>query len=351
MVNSNEQLTMNFAHPVSCILSIHSVFVLIIAAFLDYLIGDPWGWPHPVRVMGWVISRFSKFAFKHFELKLRWAGILLGVGLVTGSGVVGWLLVHGARWLHPLFGFVVESILLASCFAGRSLKAAAQDVLQHIKVGDIAQARSTLSLYVGRDTQQLCEAEILRAVLETVAENATDGVMAPLFYAIAGSFMPYVGAVPLALAYKAASTLDSMVGYKEAPYTDLGWFSARLEDRLTWLPCRLTVMTLAFLSGKPQHVWMICRRDAIKDPSPNSGWSECAYAALLGVQLGGTNWYRGQALHKPLLGDPIHPITAAKIDQALQLTRYCFLIWLGVAIAALAIETRNCASLHLLKVT
>ncbi|MBV8884568.1 MAG: cobalamin biosynthesis protein CobD, partial [Chroococcidiopsidaceae cyanobacterium CP_BM_RX_35] len=210
---------------------------------------------------------------------------------------------------------------------------AAQEVLQLLIAKQLPEARVTLSRYVGRDTENLSEPEILRAVLETVAENATDGVMAPLFYALVGAFLPVIGCVPLALAYKAASTLDSMVGYKEAPYTDWGWFSARLEDRLTWLPCRLTVMTLALLSGKPRQVWQICRRDAIKDPSPNSGWSECAYAAVLDVQLGGMNWYRGVLKHKPLLGNPICPITPEQVYQALQLTRYCFLIWLGVALA------------------
>ena len=315
--------------------SLHPIIVLITAALLDYLIGDPSSWPHPVHVMGWIISRFTQFVFKHLDnpQALRCAGIFLGMGLVTGSGVVGWLIVYSASWLHPLLGIAVESILVASCFAGRSLKTAAQDVLQYLHAGDIAIARSTLSLYVGRDTQQLSESEILRAVLETVSENATDGVMAPLFYAIAGTLILSIGAVPLAMAYKAASTLDSMVGYREAPYTNLGWFSARLEDHLTWLPCRLTVMTLALLSNKPQYVWQVCRRDAIQDPSPNSGWSECAYAAVLGVQLGGTNWYRGVAKHKPLLGEAIYPLTQEKIYQALQLTRYCFLLWLGIAIA------------------
>lgn len=314
------------------------IVVLIIAAFLDYLIGDPWGWLHPVQVMGWVISRFTKFTFKYCDsLTQRLAGIVLGIGLVGGSGFVGWLIVHNATWLHPLLGIAVGSILLASCFAVRSLRAAAQAVLQPLIVGNLSQARSTLSLYVGRDTENLSEPEILRAVLETVTENATDGVMAPLFYAIVGAAIPFIGAVPLALAYKAASTLDSMVGYRESPYTYLGWFSARLEDQLTWLPCRLTVMTLALLSGKPQHIWRLCRRDAIKDPSPNSGWSECAYAAFLGVQVGGTNWYRGVAKPKPLLGDPSKPITPLVIHQALQLTRYCFLIWLGIAIAALTL--------------
>lgn len=315
--------------------SLQAAVVLLLAAGLDYLIGDPWGWPHPVRVMGWVISHFTPFALRHWNspLKLRWAGIMLGVGLIIGSTLAGWLIVQVASWIHPLVGVVVESVLLASCFAGRSLRTAAVEVLQPLTVGQLTQARSKLSQYVGRDTEKLAEPEILRAVLETVTENATDGVTAPLFYAIVGAFLPGVGSVPLALAYKAASTLDSMVGYRHEPYTDLGWFSAKLEDVLTWLPCRLTVITLALLSGKPQEVWHLCCRDAIKDPSPNSGWSECAYAGILGVQLGGTNWYQGVAKHKPLLGNPIYPITPAKIYQALGLTRYCFLIWLGVAIA------------------
>lgn len=309
---------------------------VLVAASLDYLIGDPWGWPHPVRVMGWIIDRCTRFALKnHNPLALRLGGAMLCIGLLSGSGLVGWLIVRGASELHPVLGIAVESILLAACFAGRSLRTAAQEVLQLLMTNQLPEARVALSRYVGRDTENLSEPEILRAVLETVAENATDGVMAPLFYALVGAGVPIVGSVPLALAYKAASTLDSMIGYKEAPYTDWGWFSARLEDALTWLPCRLTVLTLALLSGKSRQVWQICRRDAIKDPSPNSGWSECAYAVALDVQLGGTNWYRGVIKHKPLLGNPIRPIMPEQIYQALQLTRYCFLIWLGVALFAL----------------
>ncbi|MEA5616965.1 adenosylcobinamide-phosphate synthase CbiB [Cronbergia sp. UHCC 0137] len=309
--------------------------VFILAATFDYLIGDPWGWPHPVRVMGWVISGLSKFfgQYCHTPLAQRLAGIILGLILIVGSGLVGWLIIESAKWVHPWLGVAVQSILLASCFALRSLRSAAVDVIQPLEMGKLEEARQILSNYVGRDTENLSEAEILRAVLETVTENATDGVMAPLFYAIVGGFIPVVGAVPLALAYKASSTLDSMVGYKEAPYTYLGWFSARLEDCLTWFPCRLTVMTLGLLSAKPWDVWRICQRDAIQDPSPNSGWSECAYAAVLGVQMGGTNWYGGVAKNKPLLGDAIYGITPTAINQALQLTRYAFLLWLGIAIA------------------
>jgi adenosylcobinamide-phosphate synthase len=321
--------------------------VLAIAAYLDYLIGDPWGWPHPVRGMGWIIYQFVRgivnnplareesYFTKNRIITHRLAGIVLAIILVTGSGFSGWIIVQAARFIHPLFGVAVEGTILASCFAARSLRDAADDVLQPLTQGDLTKARETLSNYVGRDTENLSSSEILRAVLETVTENATDGVMAPLFYAIAGCLIPMVGAVPLALAYKAASTLDSMVGYRAAPYTYIGWFSAKMEDVLTWLPCRLTVLTLALLSGKPIYVWNRCRRDATADPSPNSGWSECAYAAVLGVQVGGINWYRGEAKHKPLLGEPINPITPERIQQATRLTRNCFLIWIAIAIQIL----------------
>ncbi|WP_353929001.1 adenosylcobinamide-phosphate synthase CbiB [Okeanomitos corallinicola TIOX110] len=312
----------------------NDIYILIIAALLDYLIGDPWGWPHPVQVMGLTISGFSNFVFKYAQNPQvqRFAGIVLAIILIVGSGLSGWLMVQIARWLHPLLGIVVESILLASCFALHSLRKAAVDVIQPLTMGKLDSARQILSNYVGRDTENLSEADILRAVLETVTENATDGVIAPLFYAIVGGVIPFVGLVPFALAYKASSTLDSMVGYRSAPYTDIGWFSAKLEDFLTWFPCRLTVITLAISSLKPLYVWRICCRDAVKDPSPNSGWSECAYAATLGVQVGGINFYGGVAKHKPLLGDAINPITSDSIDKALQLTRYSFLLWLVLGI-------------------
>lgn len=332
-------------HPIpQSMIDFNSLLILLVASGLDYAIGDPQSWLHPVQVMGWVIVQYTQTFFKYFNhpLILRVAGVFLAFILVLGSGFTGWLFGYGVQFIPWEFPFnqmlqiVVEAVLLASCFAGRSLRDAAKDVLEGICAEDLVLARQRLSRYVGRDTLHLSEPEILRAVLETVTENATDGVMAPLFYALVGAALPGVGSVPLAFAYKAASTLDSMVGYRQAPYQDIGWFSAKLDDVLTWLPCRLTVMTIAILSGKPRFVLKICQRDADLDPSPNAGWSECAYAAALGVQLGGTNSYQGVIKHKPLLGDPIEPITPTSINQALQLTRYCFLIWLGLfAIAAI----------------
>ncbi len=311
-----------------------SGLVLLLAAIEDYLIGDPWGWLHPVQVMGWLIQNYTNLALRFCRSSWlrRLAGIFLGLASIVGSGVLGWSIVKLLKTISPPIGYIIEIILLASCFAGKSLRKAVEDVLEVFETKDLKSARSRLSLYVGRDTDNLSESEILRALLETVGENAVDGVTAPLFYAILGLLLPGVGSLPLALAYKAASTLDSTIGYYREPYTDLGWFSAQLEDRLTWIPCRLTVLTLSLFSGMPLEILAICRRDGIKDPSPNSGWSESVYAAILRVQLGGKNSYQGVIKEKPLLGEPLEPISRAKIYQALNLTRYCFLFWLAIAL-------------------
>ena len=317
--------------------------ILIFAASLDRLIGDPVNWLHPVQVMGWFISQFTDLVLiedpassnripRFSPLIMKVLGMILGVSMILGSGVVSWLIAIASAKVHPILAIAVSSILLAACFAGRSLRDAAESVLAVLQTGNIENARRELSRYVGRDTEDLTELEILRAVLETVTENAIDAVTSPLFYALIGSALFNYGGVALAIAYKAASTLDSMVGYREAPYTDLGWFSAKTDDVFTWLPCRLTVITLALFSGKPIYVWQICDRDAKQDPSPNSGWSECVYAAILQVQLGGENRYRGLVKQKPLLGDAIEAISTSKISQALQLTRICFLVWLSLAI-------------------
>ncbi|MEY3297627.1 MAG: hypothetical protein RLZZ597_887 [Cyanobacteriota bacterium] len=310
--------------------------VLLLAAGLDFVLGDPWGWPHPVQAMGWAIAWGKRgiLALKISPLGEKILGAGLGLAVIGGSGLAGWALVALAHRIHLVLGLMLQVVLLASCFAGRSLRRAATDVLAPLEAGDLETARNRLGLYVGRDTEGLDKPDILRAVMETISENATDGVMAPVFYALLGSFTP-LGPVPVALAYKAASTLDSMVGYREAPYTHLGWFSAQLEDRLTWVPCRLTVLTIALLSGHPQRVLALCRRDAPADPSPNAGWSECAYAAALGVQLGGLNTYRGQPKEKPLLGDPLQPITPDRIRQGMALTRWAVLLWMAVGLGGL----------------
>lgn len=326
--------------------------ILILAASLDRLIGDPVNWYHPVQAIGLAIAKFTNLVLiqdfasnsrvpRFSSIIMKALGIILGIIIIFGSGIIGYLIILLAASIHPLLAIAISSILLAACLAGRSLRDAAESVLAVLQTGNIEKARQELSRYVGRDTDHLSELEILRAILETVTENAIDAVTAPLFYALLGSFLFPYGGVALAIAYKAASTLDSMVGYREAPFTDLGWFSAKTDDVLTWLPCRLTVISLALLSKRPIYVWNLCERDAKADPSPNSGWSECVYAAILQVQLGGENRYRGLVKHKPLLGNAIEPIAIPKIYQALALTRTCFLIWLSMGgLMAIAIMIR-----------
>jgi len=315
-----------------------AIAIPLLAAIVDFGVGDPRHWIHPVQVMGWGIQAYQTLVFRW--LKAPWQQRLAGIGLGLGLPLLSGAIAGGTVWLlwqwRPGVGVLMAVVMTASCFAGRSLRDAVEDVLIPLHRNDLAEARRRLSQYVGRDTETLSASEVLRAVLETLSENATDGVLAPLFYSLVGSAIAPPLGVGAAIAYKALSTLDSMIGYQTPPYVDLGWFSARSEDVATWLPCRLTVLTIALLSGHPHRVLRLCHRDARADPSPNAGWSECAYAAALGVQLGGINTYRGQIRPKPLLGDPLRPIDVPMIRQGLRFTRWACLLWLVIGLIGLS---------------
>ncbi|NJK61680.1 MAG: cobalamin biosynthesis protein CobD [Synechococcaceae cyanobacterium SM2_3_1] len=300
-----------------------SLPVLMAALILDYLLADPWTWYHPVQAMGSVIHWGQIWILKIFVTPLgqRLGGGLLTLLLVLGSYGAAVVLIQGCQLIHPLLGMGMSVIILASSLGARSLHRAALEVLTFLEQGELEQARQRLSLYVGRDTEQLDQQEICRALVETVAENTPDGATAPLFYGL-------IGGPPLAWAYKAVSTLDSMVGYRRAPYTYLGTIPARLEDGLTWLPSRLTVITLAFWSGSPWRFWQQCRRDACADPSPNSGWSEAAFAYTLGIQLGGLNFYQSQPKEKPRLGQPLRALDPAVVQDSVALLRKIMLTWI-----------------------
>jgi adenosylcobinamide-phosphate synthase len=295
------------------------------------------------------IKQYTQVIFRGVSSPLgqRIAGVLLGIGLpLLSAGLIA-LIVNASEMISPILGFGITTIAISSCWATRSLRQAAEAVINPLSKGNLDDAREQLQHYVGRDTASLSAAEILRALLESVSENATDGVFAPLFYSLCGLFISPTWGVAAAFAYKSLSTLDSMVGYRTAPYTHLGWCSARLEDAATWLPCRLTVVTIAVISGHFLQVIRICQRDAPADPSPNSGWSECAYAAALGIQLGGLNYYQGKPSYKPLLGNNLEPITLNKLTIALNLTRYGFLIWLGAGLIGLAFRYHLHCGYHL----
>ncbi|MDX1978430.1 MAG: adenosylcobinamide-phosphate synthase CbiB [Pseudanabaenaceae cyanobacterium bins.68] len=304
-----------------------AVASLVLAVGLDYLIGDPWSWLHPVQVMGWGIAQWRDLTWRFLPEGggRKFSGILLTFTLAGLSGGTTWLLIYLSGEVAETLAIAMEGICLASCLGARSLHRAAIEVLTPLQSHDLVHGRLMLNRYVGRDTENLSQAEILRALVETIAENTTDGAIAPLFFGI-------IGGAPLAMAYKAVSTLDSMVGYLDPPFTNLGWCSAKLDDLLTWLPCRFTVIAVAIFSGKPLQVWRLCQRDAPQDPSPNSGWSECVFAATLGVQLGGWNYYRNQPKFKPLLAEPHQPLEVATVIQALTLMRASVIGLLGIGI-------------------
>jgi adenosylcobinamide-phosphate synthase len=308
-----------------------SPWIFLAAWVLDRIVGDPVRWVHPVQVMGWLISRWRDWSFrylKHDLFMLRLSGVVLTLLLTLGSAAVAWAIILGAGLIHPLFGWGTEVVILASGLAGRSLQDAAWAVLKPLAAGNLAQARETLAIYVGRDTENLDSSEVLRAVVETVAENTTDGVLAPLFWAV-------IGGAPLAMAFKAASTLDSMIGYRRGLYEPFGWAGARLDDGLNWFPARLMALSLGLVSGKLGTVIQIVQRDAAQDPSPNAGLSIAAFAAVLGVRLGGENSYRGAKKIKPFLGDALYPLTQDTAEQTLKLLDRLQILWLVIGFVLL----------------
>ncbi|TYO98449.1 adenosylcobinamide-phosphate synthase [Geothermobacter ehrlichii] len=273
---------------------------LIAAAFLlDLLLGDPYGWPHPVIGIGKFIKRLELVLASLLDNR-RLAGVLLAAATLAATGLVTWAIIFLAARLHPVAGLAVTVWLGYTTLAMRSLHVESRRVVTLLEQGRIEEARRSLSLIVGRETSQLDEEQILRACIETVAENTSDGIVGPLFYL-------FVGGPVLAMMYKAASTLDSMVGYTDDRYREMGWASARLDDLLNLIPARLTGL-LMVLASVPLglNVWNALRvmlRDARKPSSPNAGYPESAAAGALGVQLGGPATYFGERVDKPTLGD------------------------------------------------
>ncbi|MFO8236829.1 MAG: adenosylcobinamide-phosphate synthase CbiB [Prochlorococcaceae cyanobacterium] len=315
---------------------------MALACGLDRLVGDPSWCPHPVVAMGWLITRLRGLAEawageRPWALRLAGGGITLV--LVAGSGLAGWGLERLALEGWP--GQLLLVVALASALAGRSLEQAVLAVLAALEPGaDLAEARRRLAWIVGRDTAQLDERGILRALAETASENGVDGLFAPLFWMLVGAGIWSAGGWslpgPLALAwgFKAASTLDSMLGYRRGRLTWLGSAGARLDDLLVWLPCRLTALSLPAAAGRPWRGPALLRaacRAGRPDPSPNAGVSQAAYAQLVGVQLGGLNHYGGQPRPKPLLAAGGPPPDRAAVERMLALSRRLELLWLLAA--------------------
>lgn len=289
-----------------------------VAWILDVVIGDPPHWPHPVRWIGRLIN-ISQCVVRrvcHSERALRIGGGMMWL-VVTGlTWAVAWGVLALARGIHPWLGWLVEVWMIFTVLAGRCLAQSARDVERPLRAGDLAESRSKLSWIVGRDTTQLQPQQINRAVVETVAENTVDGIIAPLFFLL-------LGGAPLAMAYKAVNTLDSMVGYKHEKYRAIGMVSARLDDVANFIPARLSwllIILAALLCGEASgRALRIGWRDRYNHSSPNCGWSEAAVAGALGIRLGGPNDYFGQRVEKPWIGEATRDISVDDISRTIRL--------------------------------
>ena len=296
-----------------------SLYALILGFFLDLLIGDPHGFPHPVVLIGKLIDVTEKGMRKIFPKTVRgenFAGAAIWLIVVIVSTALPtlllWLAYGVSRWL----GLALETIMCAQILATKSLRQESMKVYQALQTGDLEKARHAVSMIVGRDTQRLDEAGVARAAVETVAENTSDGIIAPMLFLA-------IGGAPLGFFYKAVNTMDSMLGYVEMPYKNVGLVPAKMDDLFNFLPARISALlmlaagTVLGMDGK--NGWKIFRRDRYHHASPNSAQTESVCAGLLGLRLAGDAWYHGVLHKKKYIGDPLREIEPEDIPKACRL--------------------------------
>ena len=300
---------------------------------LDLLLADPAWMPHPVVGMGRAIATLEKRLRRLFPATPageRAAGRVLAAALPLGTFALAAGALALAYRLHPAAGFALETLWCWQALALRGLADESGKVYAQLAKGDLPAARRAVSRIVGRDTGSLTAAGVTKAAVETVAENFSDGVAAPLFYLL-------IGGAPLGLAYKAVNTMDSMVGYKNKTYLHFGRAAARLDDAANFLPSRLAALLwigavgLAGFDGR--RAWRIWRRDRLRHASPNSAQTESACAGALGVQLAGPAWYFGEYYDKPTIGDPDRPVEPEDILRADHILYLAGFLALGVGLA------------------
>jgi adenosylcobinamide-phosphate synthase len=332
------------------------IAIVLCAFLIDLAVGDPRMLPHPVVGMGYVIGklepRLRAIAASRVVLRvagwrlppgqsaqeraLKLAGIGFPLLLVGGAFALTWLLLLLLYRLHPWLAYGAEAWLVSTTIAARGLGDAGTDIWKLLQKNRLPEARQALSMIVGRDTEELDEAEITRGAVETVAENIVDAILSPLLYAL-------IGGAPLAMAYRAANTLDSMVGYKNEKYAQLGWASARFDDAANWIPARLSAFAIAaaawLLRLRSREALRSVRRYARLHPSPNSGFPESAVAGALGIQLGGLNYYKGVASDRARMGDPLFPLEARHIRLTVTIMYASSGLFLlaGIGLAILAV--------------
>ena len=288
---------------------------IIIAVIVDFIIGDPYNFPHPVKLMGNIINFEEKFIRSLFKSKV---GLNLGGLLIVVVNIsIGFLFpLVLLKWLkqYTVIYSIVNIYLIYTCLAARSLHYEAKKVSQAIDNG-IVQARERLSYIVGRETKSLSEDEIIRATVETVAENTSDGVIAPLLFII------ILGA-PGGLLYKFVNTMDSMLGYMDEKYKDIGYFPAQVDDVFNFIPARITAVLMclsSFMRFDLSSGFKIMIRDRKNHKSPNAIYPEAAVAGLLGIQLGGDSSYHGILVSKDTIGDKINSISKENISDTIEI--------------------------------
>jgi len=285
---------------------------LILGFLLDCIIGDPYNMPHPIKLIGRLIGGLEKLVRRHMK-NLRAGGTLLALTVISLSTLAPLVLLLFCYRINVILGVVIETVLCCYMLAARCLRNESMKVCKAAGSGDTEAARKAVSMIVGRDTAVLDRDGIIRAAVETVAENTSDGVTAPLFY------MGIGGAVG-GFFYKSVNTMDSMIGYKDEKYADLGRFAAKLDDVLNFIPSRLTallmVLTAPLFRLDGRNAYRIWKRDRMKHASPNSAQTESACAGALHVRLAGDAWYFGKLHKKQYIGDDDRPIEAEDIRRS-----------------------------------
>lgn len=283
---------------------------------LDLLIGDPVWMYHPVRMIGalicWMEQVFRKICGDSGRALLA-GGIVLCVVVVAVSAAVPAVILFAAGRIHPYLRFALEGFMCYQLLAAKSLKQESMKVYHELQNKDLKKARKAVSMIVGRDTAELTEEGVTKAAVETIAENTSDGVIAPLFY------MMILGA-PLGFFYKAVNTMDSMIGYKNEKYLYFGRAAAKLDDVMNFIPARVSALLMtgaAFLTGMDgKHAWHTFLRDRNKHASPNAAQTEAVCAGALRIQLAGDAYYFGKLYKKDNIGDELRPIECEDIRRA-----------------------------------
>lgn len=306
----------------------HELSIILLAYLLDLAIGDPqWNW-HPVRLIGRLIDRLERM-LNTASINKKFAGVLLVVFVVGVTVFLACGILVLAKLIHPVLYLFVSIILIYFSLSTKSLALAAGQVYNALKNRNIGQARNSLSMIVGRDTEKLKKPQVIRAAVETVAESTMDGIIAPLFYA-------FLGGPALALAYKAINTLDSMVGYRDEKFIDFGMASAKLDGLVNFIPAKITCVLIG-VSG------LLCGKDSpssfkwglkyfFQGQDNNSIVTEAAMAGALDIQLGGLNFYNSVAVKKPLIGSADNPLRIRHIRESIELSYLCSFLFLLIGI-------------------